>query len=125
MPTADTRRMSPLVKRLRDQIGNAKGFSCFSEKVSVEQVIFAHACASGVDVTELLREWTGQPMRQSKAAPKRTPKPKADDDDEPTTRTCPSCDGTGRAKDGGVCPQCDGAGRVDNDPDNDPDEDDD
>jgi hypothetical protein len=122
MPTADTRRMSPLVRRLRDQIGNEKSFSCFSEKVSVEQVIFAHACASGVDVTELLREWTGQPTRRSKAAPKRASKPKVDIDDEPTTRTCPTCDGTGRAKDGGVCSQCDGAGRVDNDPDNDEDD---
>jgi hypothetical protein len=122
MPTADTRRMSPLVRRLYRRIVAERSCACFAETMSVEQAVHAYAAAIGVPVTELLHSWTGTSEQLSKAAPKRTPKLKVDDD-EPMTRTCPTCDGTGRAKDGGVCPQCDGAGRIDNDPDDDEDED--
>jgi hypothetical protein len=134
MPTNyDVRQMSPLVKRLYNAITRERNLSCLAEQINVEQAIFAYGYAIGVEPSELLREWQGQPTRRSEAAAKRTSKPKPDDDLGPddgdemeqTTRICDACRGTGVGKDGSTCEECGGSGRVpldapdDNDDDND------
>jgi hypothetical protein len=119
-------RMSPLVRRLYRQIRAERGYSCFQEQISTEQVVMAYAAALGIDCCEMLREWAGLEPKP-KPARKRTPPPRSDDgwpyvlpvDDpdndvapEQQTRLCPSCRGSGRTKDGSRCAKCGGSGRI-------------
>jgi hypothetical protein len=128
MPTNE-QRMSPLLRRLRKQIGEERGFACFQEQVSVEQVVFAYAFAVGRPVSEVLNEWAGiaskqeppkRPMRdlgpQPEDVPHGWPDDDSDDDDdspeEPPTILCPTCRGLGTDKSGAKCSACNGTGRV-------------
>jgi hypothetical protein len=123
MPTNE-QRMSPLVRRLHRRIVAERSYSCFQERVSVEEVIKAYACAAGLDVCALLHQWAGMEPRPEPAR-KRTPRsgndwpdvlpvddPDNDVGPEQETRLCPSCKGSGRAKDGSQCARCGGSGRI-------------
>jgi hypothetical protein len=119
--------MTPLLERLRRQIAAERGYSCFQERVSVEEVVKAYACAAGLDACDLLRSWAGMEPRP-KPARKRTPPPRlVDDDDQPVlpdndddsppteeerTKVCSNCRGTGRARSGARCRECNGTGRI-------------
>jgi hypothetical protein len=81
MPTSDREMtMTPLLRRLKQQIERERGFRCFKEQVSTEQVVMAYASALGLDCCEMLRQWTGLPEAPPR---KRTMPRRRGDDDQP------------------------------------------
>jgi hypothetical protein len=115
--------MSPLLKRIKRAIEAEGSYSIFSERCSVEQVVFAYASAIGSDVSELLAEWAAGPKH--KPSKRTLPLPSVDDDDvipndndedSPPTQSptilCPQCGGTGRDRTGEKCSMCGATGRV-------------
>jgi hypothetical protein len=49
MPTSE-RHLTPLLRRLKREIERERGFRCFAEQVSTEQVVMAYAAALGIDL---------------------------------------------------------------------------
>jgi hypothetical protein len=133
MLTERQREMTPLLRRLKRQIGADGDFRSFTEKVGVEEVIKAFAAGAGIDGCALLREWSGfpgevkTPKKRTPAMPPTMPPPMDEDDedsppvmpdhddsddDEQTTQVCPTCRGTGRDHSGRTCATCGGSGRI-------------